>query len=534
MTPITITCALLGTVLGARILLRRIFSALDNVPGPPRKSLLTGNLTQFHDPDGWEFQRELEQSYGQVVKIHGLLGERHLFVFDSAALHSILVKDEAMYEDMPKFMCMNRLLFGQGIFSAIGDEHRKYRKILSPAFSTPHLREMIPLFYDVAERVRDGLVAPHVRDSLQMVDFNSIFGRTSLELIGRAGIGYSFDPMLPGQENTDRYAASLKALMTTVFKLALMIPLLPLVVKLIPFPSFLQFMIHFIPLPALHGTRDIVDHMDTSAARLVRDRKAALASGSLDSTLGAKDVMSLLMKRNVSADGAMYLTDKELVASTSMIIFAGTDTTSAALNRILYILAVYPDVQEKLRAEVLATPEYLSHDALTELPYLDAVLHEVLRLYPPVSPALFRDAVNDTVLPLSSPIIGVDGTVMHSIIVPKGTSIYIATAAANCNKRVWGEDALEFKPERWLNGKVDSVGPKTCGVYGGTMTFLGGARSCIGFKFAQLEIKVVVCVLLRAFKFSNPDPRIKWRKEGVIPSPNIDNRPELPILVQRL
>ncbi|KAJ6607567.1 cytochrome P450 [Mycena sp. CBHHK59/15] len=428
---------------------------------------------------------------------------------------------------------MAGLIFGKGIFSTIRDDHRKYRKIMMPAFSTANLRGMIPLFYEVAERARDGLIAPNVLPSPQTLDFNSILSRTSLELIGRAGIGYSFDPMLPGQERTDRYAQSLRALLVTAFKLALALPFLPLVLK-IPFPSFLRFMIKLIPSPALRQLRDLVDFTDATATQLVSDRKAAIKNGELDVNDDAKDLMSILMKSNMSTEGEMHhLTDDELVASISMILFAATDTTSSAMNRTFHILALYPDVQDKLRAEILAAPEHLDHDTLLALPYLDAVVRETLRLYPPPTP-MSRDAFEDAVLPLSTPIIGVDGTVMNTITVPKGTSIQISLAAANHNKQIWGEDALEFRPERWTNGKADSVTTKLCGVDGNTMTFLGGGRSCIGFKFSQLEMKVVVCVLLRAFKFSRPDPRVTWRMAGLVISPNIDNQPELPILVEWL
>ncbi|KAF7359796.1 Cytochrome P450 [Mycena venus] len=139
-----------------------------------------------------------------------------------------------------------------------------------------------------------------------------------------------------------------------------------------------------------------------------------------------------------------------------MIIFAGTDTTSAALNKIFHLLALHPDVQEKLRAEVVAASECLNYNTLVGLLYLDAVLHEVLRLLvPQVLTGRFCT-------------------------VPKGTFSYLATAAANRNKDVWSEDALEFKPERWESGKVDSaMKSKICGVYGNTVTFLGGARSCV-------------------------------------------------------
>ncbi|KAJ6568245.1 cytochrome P450 [Mycena vulgaris] len=530
MPPTIVVCVLLVILYAIRGVFKRVFSVLDNIPGPPRKSLFTGNLTQFHDPDG-ELQTDLAQNYGQVVKIHGLFGERQLFVFDPVALHTVLVKDQDLYEEEEMFMCLSSVLFGRGVFSTIRDDHRKYRKIMMPAFSATNLREIIPLFYEVAERTRDGLIAPNIIDGPHTLEFNSIISRTSLELIGRAGIGYSFDPMIPGQEQTDRYAEAFRALLPAAFKLGLLLPLLPLVLK-IPFPSFHRFMINLIPSSTLHRARDVVDFTNATAAQLVSERKAAILNGELDAKHDARDLMSVLMKGNMSSGGT-HLTDNEMVAAISMILFAGTDTTSSAMNRILHLLALYPDVQEKLRAEILAAPEHMNHDLLTSLPYLDAVVREVLRLYPPPGP-MSRIAWENTVLPVSTPIIGVDGTAMTTIAVPKGTPIHIAISAANHNKHIWGEDALEFRPDRWTNGRVDSVTTKLCGVDGSTMTFLGGGRSCIGFKFAHLEMKVVVCVLLRAFKFSKPDPRIKWRMNGLVAAPNIDNQPGLPILVEHL
>ncbi|KAJ6536946.1 cytochrome P450 [Mycena capillaripes] len=531
MTAITVFCALVIVFCGVRILLRRIFSVLDNIPGPPRKSIITGNLTQFHDPDDWAFQHQLEEDYGQVVKIHGILGDRQLFVFDPAALHSILVQEQDIYEELQMLLTMDILLFGKGIFSSSLDDHRKYRKVMTPAFSTANLRKMIPSFYEVAQRTRDGLIGPNVFHGPRTLDLNSILSRTSLELIGQTGIGYSFDSMLSHREHDDQYAAALRAMFPTAFKMQLAVPLLPLIVKLFS-PKFLRTMINFVPWPALHQLRDIVDLMDATATKLVYDRKAAIRSGKVDLN-GGNDIMSLLVKSNASAEDGIRLTDEELVSCTSAILFAATDTTTSAMNRLFEIMAMYPDVQEKLRAEILAAPEELDYDALAVLPYLDGVVHEILRLHPPAS-LMFREAMVDAILPLSTPITGVDGTAIHSIHVPKGSAIYIAIAAANHNKRIWGEDVLEFRPERWTNGKADSGKTKMPGIYGNTMTFLGGGRSCIGFKFAELEMKIVACVLLRAFKFSAPDPRIRWRKAGVVPAPSVENQPRLPVLVERL
>ncbi|KAJ7511898.1 cytochrome P450 [Mycena galericulata] len=515
---------------------RRIFarSVLDNIPGPRSHSILTGNLTAFHDPDGWEFHKDIEENYGQVVKINGFLGTPNLFVFDPVALQSILVNEIDVYEENPIYMKVYGLLWGPGIQSSVGEDHRRYRKILLPAFAPAKIREMIPLFYEVAERARDGLVSPFLAEGPTTLDLNKIVSRTSLEIIGRTGIGYSFDPMIPGKEPTDKYAETLKELLPTVFKLGLLFPLLPSAFQMFS-ASFRRIIVNITPSKTLHRVRDMVDLMDRYVRALVSAQKEAVNQGHLDMEDDSRDIMSLLLKGNLVAEEGMFLTDDELVAQTGMMISAATDTTSSALDRIFHVLSLYPEVQEKLRAEIIEAPEHMDDEELGSLPYLDAFMHEILRLYPPVTPVMFRETVEDTTLPLSKPLRGVDGTEITSIPIPKGTTLYVAIAAANHNKQIWGPDALEFKPERWESSKTGAGSEKMCGIYGNMMTFLGGGRSCMGFQFSLLEMKVVLSVFLRQFRFSGADSAaIKWKMSGVIVVPSVDGMVQLPMRVENI
>ncbi|KAJ6476735.1 cytochrome P450 [Mycena vitilis] len=498
-------------------------TTLDNIPGPPSESLLAGNLARLHGADGWDFHKMLEEDFNGVVKVHGLLGRVQLYVFDPAALHSILVKDQDLYQESHIFLSLAGLLFGKGILSTTGDEHRRHRKIMMPAFSTKHLRGMVPAMYEVAHRLSNNLLEPHLTVGPRELDMYAMLSRTSLEFIGRAGIGYSFDPLTAG-ESIDEYTKSLKDLTPAVFKLAVLLPLVPWASKIGP-PSFRRFILTLIPSKTLRV-------LCRRANALVRDKNMAIRQGNTDAMENSSDIMSLLLKSNSTAGENMKYMDDELAAQTSMIIQAGTDTASSALNRIIHVLALYPDVQEKLRAELMQTKEPLSHDDLVGLPYLDAVIREMLRLYPPVT-TMSRNVTQDSILPLSVPITGIDGRRVDAIAVPKGTEVYIAIAAANHNKAIWGPDALEFKPERWKNGRAQGVTVKMSGVYGNTMTFVGGGRSCIGFKFVQLELKVVLSVLLRSYSFSVANDRIRW-KMGSPTAPSVDNRPLLPIVVEKL
>jgi len=201
-------------------------------------------------------------------------------------------------------------------------------------------------------------------------------------------------------------------------------------------------------------------------------------------------------------------------------------------------LAQHKDVQDKVREEIRRAKREnndhdISYDDLVSLPYLDAVCRETLRLHPPVS-ILMRDVRQDVILPLATPIKGIDGQDIHEVPLPKGTKIHISILNANRNPELWGLDAEEWKPERWLNPLPEVlVNAHVPGIYSHLMTFLGGGRSCIGFKFSQLEMKVVLALLLENIQFSLSDKRIYWQMTGIV-SPNVDPtsvNPTLPMVI---
>ncbi|KAJ2922392.1 hypothetical protein H1R20_g14706, partial [Candolleomyces eurysporus] len=106
---------------------------------------------------------------------------------------------------------------------------------------------------------------------------------------------------------------------------------------------------------------------------------------------------------------------------------------------------------------------------------------------------------------------------LNEIFVPEGTTIIMSLIGCNRNKDVWGEDAEEWKPERWLEPVKESVvGAKVPGVYSHLMTFLGGGRACVGVKFAQLQMKVVLSTLVENFTFAPGSKEIIWQLNGVI------------------
>ncbi|EEB96390.1 hypothetical protein MPER_04485 [Moniliophthora perniciosa FA553] len=175
-------------------------------------------------------------------------------------------------------------------------------------------------------------------------------------------------------------------------------------------------------------------------------------------------------------------------------------------------------------------------DELNALPYLDQFVREVLRLYPPV-PSTTRVAVKDDIIPLGEGYIGKDGKMKDHVCFKKGQTILIDIQAINRSKKIWGEDAHEFKLDRWDDLPSTVAGSGIPGVWSHMLTFLGGARSCIGWRLSLTEMRCLIFVLVRAFEFELGVPKEDiGRKLAVVQTPMLKSDPkkvaQLPLIVK--
>ncbi|KAI0333105.1 cytochrome P450 [Cubamyces sp. BRFM 1775] len=518
-------------------------SPLDNLLGPESDSFVSGNVARiFHRREAWEYQRGLVAQFGRLFAINGMFNAKWIYTYDPRALHSIYVKDQDVFEESEILTVGFMLYVGPGLLSTLGEQHRKQRKMLNPVFSAKHLREMTPIFNDVIHKLQDA-IASRVKGGAQEIDVLNWMGRTALELIGQGGLGHSFDPLT--EDKADDFADAVKAYFPVTAQIHFVLrQLLPVLVHIGP-ASFRRKVVEMIPYGPAQRMKQISDAMHDRSVRIINEKREALERGdeALKHQIGeGKDIMSVLLRANMSASETDRLTDEELIAQVSVLVLAAMDTTSNALSRILHQLAIHQEVQEKLREELVrarddgtGTLRDLDYDEVMELPYLDAVCRETLRRFPPVK-GLFRAVVKDGVLPLSAPVRGRDGSLIDHLPVKKGMRVITDIEASNCNKELWGEDAYDWKPERWLKPLPPALEEAHIpGVYSHLMTFIGGARACIGFKFSQLEMKVVLATLLPAFKFELSDKPIAWNVAGVAyPSIGESSKPEMPLKVTRI
>ncbi|KAE9118828.1 hypothetical protein PF010_g8071 [Phytophthora fragariae] len=216
-----------------------------------------------------------------------------------------------------------------------------------------------------------------------------------------------------------------------------------------------------------------------------------------------KDVVSLFLdahdeQKAAGEEGADTPLDATFLRDIAVVVLlAGKDTTAWSMSWLVIMLNRNPKVETKLRQELreklprlFSDPNYVpTMDDVEGLVYLEAVLRENLRLNPLV-PLNAKEANRDTTL--------VDGT-----FVKKGTRVYIPAYTLGRMKSVWGRDASKFKPERWLmqdpwSGE-QTIRPVSAFRF---VSFHAGPRTCLGMRFAMLEMKTVMAYMLSKYHFT--------------------------------
>ncbi|KAI9461967.1 cytochrome P450, partial [Lactarius psammicola] len=508
---------------------------LQKIPGPSNPSLFWGHWRHIFNHNAYQFHEAIYRTYGKVARIYGFFGDIQLVLSDPKACNNVVIKDQLVFEQTEAVRYWHGHAFGPGLLATSGGHpHRRQRKLLNPVFNVNHMRYMIPIFHGVTRQLCDNLesVVAHGAHEINVIQWAS---KLAFELIGQAGLGYSFGTF---EGRNDEFLGTIRhwSPFEGVSK-----PL-SYVGKICP-PKILKFVGRMLPWPSLNQIIDVAEILNVNARRIYETKKRLLESGD-DTTVkqigDGKDIISVLMRANAATSKHDRLSEEEIVAQVMTLTLAATETTSATLSRVLHILAVRPDVQDKLRKELKDARhenEELTHDHLVSLPFLEAVCRETLRLYPPVV-GVMRTALSDVVLPLSAPIHDVDGRKIHEVFVPKDTNVYIHIHNLNRDPSIWGSDAAEWKPERWLAPLPESVREAHIqGVYANMMTFIGGPRACIGFKFALLEIKVALSQMIPAFRFEPTGAEVAWLF-STVSNPSVkgsaaSSLPTLPLLVSR-
>jgi cytochrome P450 len=238
-------------------------------------------------------------------------------------------------------------------------------------------------------------------------------------------------------------------------------------VALEEFPALLnplrRLLSRILPTPRARRLEAAVDRLDAIVLGLVAERRRSADSG------GGSDVLSMLL--------AAGMDDRQVRDEAMTLFLAGHETTALALTFALHLLALHPEADARAASELASLGGPAGFDDLPRLPYLDAVVKEALRLYPPAW-AITRLAIEDVDL--------------AGLRVRKGDSVLVTPWVTHRDARLFPEPQ-RFRPERWL----DSPPPPRFAY----LPFGAGPRVCIGASFAQTEAVLVLAALLSRFRF---------------------------------
>ncbi|CAE6421906.1 unnamed protein product [Rhizoctonia solani] len=513
-----------------------------SLPGPPGGNWFYGHLKCIIGPTGPDYQEYIFSTYGTTTQIRGVLYSKALFTIDPMVIGAVLIKDKNKFERPHDSTVMVRSIFGGqgGLLGITSDEHRAQRKLLSPGFTAKHLREHTS-FHEYFQKGMTTLICLSITKELSSssppkeVDILKGATAATLDAVGEIGFGYSFDSF---GEQRNHYSDSIQELTQSLIRIGPLIQLLPYVHQL-GTPAFRRWILELAPSSAIQQLRLAVKTQNEQANNILRARQELISSGvDMSSEAGrGRDIITLLMKEQ--AAGSKTSIDREtLVGHMNVFIAAGHETASTAIARILDLLSRHPDIQNILRDELNRyfdqNSDEVNPEGLFELPYLDGVVREALRLYPPFT-VITRVCQEDTVLPLAYPINTPSGKIT-SIPVKKGTVIFLNNTFYNRHKDIWGERASEFLPERWIGKKLNEITQtelRLPGVYSPMMTFGAGHYGCIGVKFAVMEIKAIVAGMVRKFNFEPATQECTWLNLGIqFPylKADVDNSNRLPKL----
>lgn len=315
-----------------------------------------------------------------------------------------------------------------------------------PAFQYRHIKDLIPTFWSKSSEMVDAVTKlikdEGKEDEGKDVEFAGWLGRCTLDIIGKAGLGYEFNAIQdPNNELNVTYrtisAPSRQAKILGL--LAMMAPPMVPILRRLPLQRNVDVQL------AAQKIRSVSRHVIEEKVQILKEK-------------GTRDIDIL----SVALESGGF-TVENLVDQTMTFLAAGHETTATATTWAVVALCQHPEIQNRLREEIRAklpsvdAGAEMTAELIEGLPYLHAVCNEVLRYYAPVH-FTRREAIRDT-------------TILDQVI-PKGTQVVLIPAAINLSKELWGEDADKFNPERWLAPKQANSGGAVSNY--ANLTFLHG------------------------------------------------------------
>ncbi|KAJ3206218.1 hypothetical protein HDU67_008305, partial [Dinochytrium kinnereticum] len=387
------------------------------------------------------------KKYGPTWTMAALtLSDFHIVMtVDPAVVEYILKTNFDNYVKGERLHSIFMPLLGDGIFSSDGHQWKWQRKVSSHIFTGRNFRDVVEkVIHEDIEKLVQALT--NAADSGKKIDLHLYLHCFTMDTFGKIGFGQDLRS-LNDPDNPPPFAKAFDAI----------IPVLN-----VRFPNPIWGWTEY-----LSGTKatlkknfKIIDDFVYERVREKRERKGVEEGAH-------KDLLDLYMAYDAE------LTDVQLRDMIMNMMLAGRDTTAQALSWAFWLLSSRPEIVAKIREEVqtiLGESRLPTYDEVNSLKYVNAVFYETLRLYPSV-PLDFKTSVKPDVLP-------------GGIEIPANTEVNWFPYSMGRMEALWGPDANDFNPNRWLDPVTDTLRRESQFKW---TAFNAGPRTCLGQQMATVE-----------------------------------------------
>ncbi|KAH7543949.1 hypothetical protein ACOSQ2_031463 [Xanthoceras sorbifolium] len=446
-----------------------------------RQQGLSGNSYRFLYGDLKENSIMLKQAKSNPINLTDDISP-HLFPFLHKAIHNYgkncftwagpiprvtIMKPDQIKDifnkinDFQKVNITNPLtkVLATGLASYDGDKWAKHRKIINPAFHVGKLKLMLPAFYQSCNEMISKWDKLMCKDGSCELDVWPFLVTLTSDVISRTAFGSNFEQgKRIFQLQTELAALTIQAAQSVYI------------------PGW-----RLLPTKTNKRMKKINNEIQASLMSIIKNREIAMKAGEA----AKDDLLGILMESNLREieEHGVGITIKDVIEECKLFYFAGAETTSVLLVWTMILLSRHQDWQARAREEVFQVfgNKKLDHDGLNHLKVVQMIFYEVMRLYPPVI-GLARAVTKETKL--------------GNLSLPAGVQVNLPVLLVHHDQELWGDDAMEFKPERFSDGISKATKNQVS-----FFPFAWGPRICIGQNFALMEAKMALAIILQSFSF---------------------------------
>jgi cytochrome P450 len=417
--------------------------SFNSIPSPREFPFIGSVHRRFKSP--LSFFEELKARFGDAARFR-LFNERFILFSEPSLVNEVLVTKQHSFRK-GKALEGARYFLGNSLLVSEGEEHTRQRRLIQPAFHRGRIAGYAQMMAELARRWTDQ------RRAGEELDLAVEMNRLTLAVVAETLFGSEVEA------EAHEIAESLTVIIENFNRM------------LLPFWRWMRL----IPTAENRRLMAAQERLETTIYRLIAQRRKDERDHG--------DLLSMLLAAEDAENPQKRLTDVEVRDQALTLFIAGHETTANALAWTWHLLTAHEAVRVKMKAEldaVLGPDRLPGLEDAARLPYTTAVFSESMRLYPPVW-VVGRRALEDVTI--------------GDYEVPRRTIVIVSQYILHRDERYW-PDALEFRPERWLDGAAQEARPKFS-----YFPFGGGGRVCIGDAFAWTEGVILLAVMARSWRF---------------------------------